>query len=80
MSTMRTIALLNDSFPPLIDGVSNAVFNYAEQIKQHYGNPIVVTPEYPYADDSNYNYPILRYHSIDITRQLQRTAQTIAFL
>lgn len=74
MSTMRTIALLNDSFPPLIDGVSNAVFNYAEQIKQHYGNPIVVTPEYPYADDSNYDYPILRYHSIDITRQLNVVA------
>lgn len=71
---MRTIALLNDSFPPLLDGVSNAVLNYAEQIKAHYGEPIVVTPEYPYADDSKYDYQILRYHSIDFTKTLNVVA------
>ena len=71
---MRKIALLNDSFPPLLDGVSNAVLNYAEQIKAHYGEPIVVTPEYPYADDSRYDFKILRYHSIDITKQLNVVA------
>lgn len=74
MSIMRTIALFNDSFPPLIDGVSNAVLNYAQQIKAHYGEPVVVTPEYPYADDSQYDFPILRYHSIDITKKLNVVA------
>ena len=29
----RTICLLNDSFPPEIDGVANAVVNYAENIE-----------------------------------------------
>ena len=28
----RTICLLNDSFPPEIDGVANAVVNYAKNI------------------------------------------------
>ena len=71
---MRKIALLNDSFPPLLDGVSNAVLNYAEQIKAHYGEPIVVTPEYPCPDDSKYDFEILRYPSIDITKQLNVVA------
>ena len=29
MSKENTICLMNDSFPPLIDGVANAVTNYA---------------------------------------------------
>ena len=28
----HTICLLNDSFPPIIDGVANAVVNYAENL------------------------------------------------
>ena len=28
----RTICLLNDSFPPLIDGVANTVVNYAQEL------------------------------------------------
>ena len=27
----RTICLINDSFPPVTDGVANAVVNYARQ-------------------------------------------------
>ena len=33
----HTICLLNDSFPPIIDGVANAVVNYAENIEKHHG-------------------------------------------
>ena len=40
----KTICLLNDSFPPLIDGVANAVKNYAEQILAEAG----VDPEQKY--------------------------------
>lgn len=29
------ILLLNDSFPPLIDGVANAVMNYARVLKDN---------------------------------------------
>ncbi len=40
----HTICLLNDSFPPIIDGVANAVVNYAENIEKHHGHAVVVTP------------------------------------
>ncbi len=65
----RTICLLNDSFPPIIDGVSNAVLNYAKYIESNYGHAIVVTPEVPGSDDRNYSFPVVRYPSID-TRKL----------
>lgn len=65
----HTIALLNDSFPPIIDGVANAVVNYGRYIEQDHGHSIVVTPEVPGSDDSMYNFPVIRYPSID-TRKL----------
>ena len=48
----RNICLTNDSFPPVIDGVANAVTNYARVIEKDYGSATVVTPYYPDADDS----------------------------
>ena len=65
----RTICLLNDSFPPIIDGVANAVVNYAENIEKNHGHALVVTPNMPGADDSGYSFPVIRYPSID-TRKL----------
>ena len=38
------VCLINDSFPPAIDGVANAVTNYAKIIARDYGYPTVVTP------------------------------------
>ena len=64
----RTICLLNDSFPPEIDGVANAVVNYAENITKSGENAIVVTPAVPGADDSAFPFPVLRYPSIDTRR------------
>lgn len=61
----QTICLLNDSFPPIIDGVANAVLNYAENLKHFGARPIVVTPSHPQADDSGYPYPVIRYPSIN---------------
>ena len=63
------ICLLNDSFPPVIDGVANAVTNYAYEIEKNYGHAIVATPEYPGADDSEFPFTVVRYPSID-TREL----------
>ena len=66
MTDNRTICLLNDSFPPVIDGVANTVVNYAANINAHYGRAFVVTPEIPGgADDSAFPYPVIRYPSID---------------
>ena len=41
------ICLMNDSFPPQLDGVANAVKNYATLIQSGYGEASVVTPYYP---------------------------------
>ena len=62
------VCLINDSFPPAIDGVANAVTNYAKIIARDYGYPTVVTPYYPDADDSVYDFPVIRYPSVDMTR------------
>ena len=58
------VGLINDSFPPTIDGVANTVINYAEIINKKYGTPIVITPRYPYIID-NYPYEVYRFSSID---------------
>ncbi len=65
----HTICLLNDSFPPVIDGVANAVVNYAANIESRLGHALVVTPSVPGTEDDLYPFPVLRYPSID-TRKL----------
>ena len=62
------VCLINDSFPPAIDGVANAVTNYAQIITREYGEATVVTPYYPEADDSVYPFPVVRYPSVDMTK------------
>lgn len=62
------VCLINDSFPPAIDGVANAVTNYARVISRELGHAAVVTPYYPGADDSGYGYPVYRYPSLDTTK------------
>ena len=61
------IALLNDSFPPILDGVSNAVVNYASVLHQHGHEPLVATPDYPDVHD-DYPFRVLRYRSLDTMR------------
>ena len=62
------VCLINDSFPPAIDGVANAVTNYGRIIADGLGRPTVVTPYYPEADDSVYPFPVVRYPSVDVTK------------
>lgn len=62
------VCLLNDSFPPVIDGVVNVMTNYAKYLMSDYGAEIVVgTPEYPNADYSSYPYKVVPYQSFDTT-------------
>lgn len=63
------VCLLNDSFPPFIDGVANTVVNYAANLQKHGHNPVVVTPKHPDSDDSAFSYPVLRYPGFD-TREM----------
>lgn len=63
------VALLNDSFPPVIDGVANVVTNYAKIMQeQQLADVMVATPEYPDADYSGYPYKVVPYNSFDTTR------------
>ena len=68
MSENLNICLINDSFPPEIDGVANAVTNYATIITREHGKATVVTPYNAKADDSGFDFPVLRYPSVDMTR------------
>ena len=62
-----SVCLANDSFPPLIDGVANTVFNYARTITSKYGSAVVATPDYPGVKDE-YSFDVVRYRSINTSR------------
>lgn len=68
-SEKLNICLMNDSFPPIIDGVANAVINYANIINESFGKATVVTPLYPGAKD-DYGFEVVRYRSMPITVKL----------
>ncbi len=63
------VCLMNDSFPPVIDGVATAMYNYAEIINDKLGYSTVVTPDYPGAED-NFPFPVVRYKSLSITEKI----------
>ena len=61
------VCLLNDSFPPIIDGVANVVMNYANILTARGHEVVVGTPKYPDVDYSNYPYKVVPYQSFDTT-------------
>lgn len=61
------VCLMNDSFPPVVDGVANAVVNYAKILTETEGLCAVATPEYPGVVD-DYPFPVVRYPSIDTAK------------
>ena len=63
---MYRVGLFNDSFPPTIDGVANAVYNYAHIMNGRFCEPVVITPKYPHVVD-NYDFEVYRYHSAKLT-------------
>ena len=61
----RLIGLFNDGFPPIMDGVSLTVKNYAYWLNQKNENVCVVTPKIPGTQYTE-KYPIYSYTSIPI--------------
>ncbi|MBQ6406535.1 MAG: glycosyltransferase [Butyrivibrio sp.] len=62
------ICLLNDSFPPVIDGVANVVMNYGSVLTNELeSNVIVGTPRYPDVSYEGYSYKVVAYPSFDTT-------------
>ena len=64
------VCLINDSFPPTIDGVATAVRNYARIISENLGSAAVVTPFYPDVDDSVHPFPVYRYPSMMLSKKV----------
>ena len=64
-NALKTIGIFNDSFPPIMDGVSLATKNYAYWLHQKNLPVCVVTPKAPNYTD-NEPFPIFRYTSIPI--------------
>lgn len=63
-----SVCLINDSFPPLIDGVANTVMNYAKVINEKHGKAAVAVPFYPNTDDTVFPYKVIRYPSLNTER------------
>ena len=60
------ICLLNDSFPPVIDGVTNTIVNYAGILQDRTDTDVMVgTPFYPDAGYEKYPYPVVTLPSLD---------------
>ena len=74
MSEELSVCLLNDSFPPLIDGVANTVKNYADIINKNHGKAVVAVPYYPGANDGNFSYKVVRYPSINTEKLINYRA------
>ena len=63
------IGEFNDSFPPTIDGVAQAVKNYASVLHEKYCDVTVVTPEYKNVVD-DYPFEVFRYQSVPLDRNI----------
>ena len=68
MKDRLTIALFNDSFYPMADGVISVIDNYARRLSK-YANVIVFVPRYNNKtyDDSIFPYKVVRCASIKIS-------------
>ncbi|MDR1736862.1 MAG: glycosyltransferase [Oscillospiraceae bacterium] len=67
------VALITDSFPPIIDGVCNCVLNYARILNfRRDGSCAVVTQKMPGGQYSQYPYPVLTYPSMPIPKVAYR--------
>ena len=74
------VCLLNDSFPPIIDGVANTVMNYARIIQERDDSEVIVaTPRYPDADYSGYPYRVLDYPSFNLGKLVEGYRAGISF-
>ena len=57
------VCLLNDSFPPAVDGVGRVIISYAENFKRFGCETVVAIPKYPDVDYGRYPFEIIPYRS-----------------
>lgn len=58
------IGIFNDSFPPIIDGVTQTILNYVDWLRSHGHETCVVTPANPIKTEVPYK--VIRYFSLPI--------------
>lgn len=63
------VGQFNDSFPPTIDGVAQAVKNYAACLHRNHCDVTVVTPAYKNVRD-NYPFEVYRYQSVPLDHRI----------
>lgn len=63
------VGLFCDCFPPVMDGVSVCMQNYAQWMQKKVGETVVVTPNVPGADYSHLDYKVLDYFSVPIPKR-----------
>ena len=63
------VGLFNDCFPPVMDGVSVCMENYAKWLQKMVGDVKVVTPTVPGADYSQLDYQVLDYLSVPVPKR-----------
>ena len=61
----RFIGIFNDSFPPIIDGVTQTILNYVEWLRNNGHDTCVVTPYNPIKTEVPYK--VIRYFSLPIS-------------
>lgn len=64
-SALKTVGIFNDSFPPIMDGVSLTIQNYAYWLHKKNQSVCVITPKSPNYEDIE-PYPVYRYTSLPI--------------
>ena len=64
-----SVGLFNECFPPVMDGVSVCVENYAKWLQKLAGDVKVITPSVPGADYSKLDYQVLDYMSIPVPKR-----------
>ncbi len=63
---MNSVGLFCDVFPPIMDGVSVCVQNYAYWLQQKLGDVCVVTPKASGADYSGHDYQVIDYMAVPV--------------
>ena len=60
------VGLFCDVFPPVMDGVSVCMQNYAYWMQKKVGGVCVITPNVPEADYSKLDYKVFDYFSVPV--------------
>ena len=64
--SITNVGLFCEVFPPIMDGVSICVQNYANWLQKKVGDVTVVTPSVSGADYSAYDYKVFDYFSVPV--------------